>query len=38
MTKQIANGDSLSISNPIKLDTIWVCASWHHILHKQHIT
>jgi hypothetical protein len=30
-TKQISNGDSLSISNPIKLDTIWICASWHHI-------
>lgn len=30
-TKRINNGDVLSISNPVKLDTIWICASWHHI-------
>ena len=28
-TTQINNGDTLSISNAIKLDTIWICASWH---------
>jgi hypothetical protein len=29
MTTQINNGDILSISNAVKLDTIWICATWH---------
>src|SRR5579859_2585274 len=30
-SKQIRVGDTLSISNAIKLDKLWICSSWHHI-------
>jgi hypothetical protein len=23
-------GDCISLSNPLKLDTLWICTSWHH--------
>lgn len=29
-TKQVSKGDCISISNPVKFDTIWICSSWQH--------
>lgn len=30
MTQHIDVGDCLSISNPVKHETVWICSSWHH--------
>ena len=29
-SRKVNDGDTISISNAVKLDTIWICASWHH--------
>jgi len=29
-SRNVNDGDMISISNAVKLDTIWICASWHH--------
>lgn len=29
-TPKVNNGDMISISNAVKLDSTWICASWHH--------
>lgn len=28
--RNVDTGDTISISNAVKLDPIWICASWHH--------
>jgi hypothetical protein len=29
-SKYIDVGDDLSVSNPVKLENIWICSSWQH--------
>jgi hypothetical protein len=32
LTNPVRVGDCISLSNAVKLDTLWICTSWHHNL------